>query len=722
MTRPALTFKEWGWVSLVWVAGNALLLLLRPSFPFPAFGQLDSWYYTGFFWDYGRLWDTFGETVQYYGARASWILPGAALHSILPPIAANIVFKLFFSALIAIALIDIGRVADGFKGALLGAALAVFSPQIIRMLHNDYVDAAVFTYGVLAVAAIHRAADSDRKTPWIFAAGVAFTLMVIANLGSIASLGAGVALFHLLRLRQSLSGQLKHLLVYLAAAVSTLAVVQAVHSATGAERDLLSPQWRLVMRYANENIDNPWFREGWGWTQQATWLAIPVICLIWGGVKVLRNPSLDRGHPVLALTGALSFAMCIGFILQYSGTMVLSMYYYANGLLALALPLLLWLWREKQLPAFGLSSWHSLGIMILGLAGLAVYGRSIVILPALIKLAESLGLPDSMFLIAATTILGIWGALCLLSASIRASWVRGTGMALIILFLSIPRNYQMPEITDRLPQRYTTLHESITFLEDTYGDEGFLFWVDRAFPDAVSLASTRLWGWNLYEQSNFPLTGQPRLTKETIVVPAPIGAGTSTAATAVAVFEGFGWMLVDSAVHRIGPYDGIGFDLVCFRPQKPPLDPNALPAGYGKSQMIMGLEYSGASPYSTELLTEAKERDVSIDLEIAGYGPVFRPAAASDFLQTSTRTLPQQDGTTEMVVVAYFGHNTSCRLEIIDGRGRVITAETITAAGRYLIQIPDHVAISAYAFRFSSAGGETVVLPSNLQLYLVTRD
>lgn len=87
-------------LTLIWGMGSLLLLLFRSGYPFPLFDVLDSWIYTAYQWDLKNQIAEFGPT--YYGARLSWILPGAGLHSLLPPAVANIVLKLIFSALLSI--------------------------------------------------------------------------------------------------------------------------------------------------------------------------------------------------------------------------------------------------------------------------------------------------------------------------------------------------------------------------------------------------------------------------------------------------------------------------------------------------------------------------------------------------------------------------------------------------------------------------------------------
>src|SRR5208283_5519114 len=60
---------------------------------FTGYGYLDPWFYLGFFRnlvEFKR--NLFPAT--YYGSRLSWILPGAAVHGLFAPVAANCVLHL----------------------------------------------------------------------------------------------------------------------------------------------------------------------------------------------------------------------------------------------------------------------------------------------------------------------------------------------------------------------------------------------------------------------------------------------------------------------------------------------------------------------------------------------------------------------------------------------------------------------------------------------------
>lgn len=106
---------------LTWAVCTILLFLLRPGYTFPPFDVIDSWVYTGYQWNLrGHIAD-FGYV--YYGSRLTLILPGAFLHSVLPPLAANVCYKLIESALLAAAF---GRIALASRS--LPAALLVTCP------------------------------------------------------------------------------------------------------------------------------------------------------------------------------------------------------------------------------------------------------------------------------------------------------------------------------------------------------------------------------------------------------------------------------------------------------------------------------------------------------------------------------------------------------------------------------------------------------------------
>ena len=150
---------------MLWALGNIALLVFRPSYPFPPSHFVDTWFYTAFQWDLAGMSQEFGGT--YYGARVSWIYPGALLHAFFTPVVANLILKLGCSALLASTIALFGWRAAGLWSAAIGVGLAVFSPQIITALHGDYTDTPVMVYGLLCVSAILLARDSRHPFWWI---------------------------------------------------------------------------------------------------------------------------------------------------------------------------------------------------------------------------------------------------------------------------------------------------------------------------------------------------------------------------------------------------------------------------------------------------------------------------------------------------------------------------------------------------------------------------
>jgi hypothetical protein len=265
-------------LAITWAACTLLLFCFRPGYGFPPFDVLDSWVYTGYQWNLRGHIAEFGAV--YYGSRLTLILPGALLHSLLPPLAANICYKLVESALLAAACAAIAYRARGLPTALLAVVLSVFCPQVIYALQTDYMDMAVILYGTVTLACITVAQNSRHWPGWIFLAGCAFACMGITNLSSIAMPGLGLAAYHLLFLPWGIRRQFASLALYVLAAVLVIAAGGLINAGLGGQFQFLKPQLGMITYFQN-SPQNPWSKANWDWLKDATWLVVPAGALLW---------------------------------------------------------------------------------------------------------------------------------------------------------------------------------------------------------------------------------------------------------------------------------------------------------------------------------------------------------------------------------------------------------------------------------------------------------
>lgn len=714
---------RWSVLVLTWVVGNTLLLLFRDGFPFPAFNQLDSWFYTGFAWDLTGSIREFKNT--YYGARVSWLYPAAMLQAILPPAAANIVLKLLFSGLIALPLASLAHRVAGWRAAWLAVATATFSPQIIAALHGDYIDTPVLAYGMLAVAAIFHARDSRHPLAWIFTAGLAFTLMAVANLGAVANVGVGIALFHLAWHRVSLARQLQMAAVYLAAAIVILGLFQLVHQALGGSDFILEPQWRMVTRLNRLGTNNPWYIDSWEWTVRATWLVVPVGALLWGvwarwSARTDRNAD-GRSELVASLTEALAFAIGVSFILQLRGSMVLAMSYYASALLSLALPLVLVLGSTTVTESGRrtITLLTALGVALMGWS--AVWGNPPTYSEAFKWLRDLSGASGAF----------VWLALGLVAITawlihrlrVRLPMLQAVPPLFLVwalLFLSLPRSYHHVSHSDRLRERYLAIHDAHAYVMGNFEPNGYRFWIDRSFPDAVSLGSTRLWQYRLFDLASFPEMTAPDTLECTVIVPARPGEGESVLAQAREAVLTRRLQPADVHIERIPPRAGIGFDLVCFKLERLQIDPHNPPSFVPTPVMILGLEYDGPNSYAKSLEVVSADPQKPASLALDSHPGFFRPQSPDDYAVTEIKFFPPTtSGERHLVMVIYQGGANPCHLTVRSQTQGDLFSQDLPGPGRHVLNVAAPAESSSYRIRFSSPNGEPASLPSNLLLYWI---
>ena len=480
--------KDAALLACLWGFGTLLLFLFRPGYSFPPYEVVDGWIYTSYQWDLREQIKDFGPT--YYGSRLSWILPGALIHSLLPPLAANILYKLIVSGLFATACATILYRAAGMPGAILGVALSLFDPQFIGALHSDYVDTPVIVYATMTMACITVARDSPRWAAWIFLGGCCFSGMVIANLGSIGSPGLGIAVFHLLWLRWGFKRQATCAGIYVLAASIVLVVAGWIHVRAGGAFYFLKPQIDMVL-YFHKQKTNPWSAANWLWLHRATWLVLPAAGLLWGLRAVIAKPTGqgDVRRLAMALTAALFVSLAWALKLETKGLSVLSLNYYASYQLSLALPLLAVLcWSGSggdQARSGHLAPWLLVGALIL----FCFFGKPLYGWTSLVPLHRLVHTPESMPLVGAAGLLliGLVVALGILPKAMRLI-LRPELMVLGLLACSTSKGFRGPEISDRLRERYSLIYQTNQVLAREFPRGSYLFWVHPEERNGVSLA------------------------------------------------------------------------------------------------------------------------------------------------------------------------------------------------------------------------------------------
>lgn len=700
---------------LTWVAGHTLLFAFRHGYLFPPFDQVDTWYYTAFQWNWSRMISEFGAT--YYGARVSALFVGVMFHNIFGPEVANILTKLFFSGGLALALGWMGNRFGGRLAGIMGVSLAVFSPQVIIALHGDYTDTAVLVYASLSVAAITQAGLSSTPMRWIFLAGMSFTLMTIANLGAVANIGLAVAFFHLAWLDRSLPFHGKCLLVYGSAAVLVGGALHGLNYYLGADWDLISPQWRLVMKLNNLGTDNPWYVEGWQWMVRATWLVIPVSALIWGCYRAYFRPlqASQNQRLLRCLTSSLGFAWLVGLILELRGSQVIGLFYYASSMLALALPLLLLL--------LGSGDHRKIRTMVTSLAGFALLAFLVLVPDPLVYLhsakwlKELAGASEAVLWLGWAILLAIFcGGTLMTRGTLLNSPIFGILIVSGVVYLSLPRTHRHFSYADRLKERYQLIHETSRFVDENFEPDHYRFWIDSGFSDSATLAASRLWGYRLWTNRSFPEIDAVSLSHRTILVPRPPGDAALALQQMATALERIGLEPTNTKVHHIQSGNGIGFNLIQFTPIVAQYDPTR-PKLHGPTPiMIAGFEYSGEHSYTRSLGIFAHNGGPA-RIENSAQAPVFHRGTPIDYAFTNFRPLPANSSQRRLGLVIYMNTPGDLTLTVEDDFNRQFEVWDMQGPGRHyrIIQVPNDA--SFYRLRLYSKQAEQTALPNNINIY-----
>jgi len=725
--------RTWAVLATTWSGWTLLLFLLRPGYTFSPYGYLDSWIYAAYQWDLKHQIADFGPT--YYGSRLSWILPGALFHSFLPLFAARVCFKLTVSALFAAACALTVHRTLGLGAAVLAVTLSVLSPQIIGALHTDYIDTAVIVYAALAVVCITVAKDSRRWPAWIFLGGCFFTGMVIANLSALASLGLGVAVFHLFWLRWGLRRFIASIGLYLAAALVTCAVLGLVHRAAGGEFLFLKPQIDMLT-YMRNLKENPWIPKDPWWFTEATWLLLPVGAIGWGLYCSFVIPPPDDRKRLLvrSLTVALAVSFSLALILQLRAlNATLSFSYYASFHLSLALPLLVVCLASSGRPAVNSGAWLLATLALIALITLAWDPQSVShhlfeILPFLHSFRAVPLLLTIVLLLCAALTARMTRARS--PSGILSAWSRPEWLFLGLFACSMSYEFRGIPMADRLKERYGAVHAAYRLLAHEFPMGSYRFWVHPEVPDGVSLASTKLWGYRLFSLKEFPEFETVNLAaitaRQTLVVPSPPGRGPEVLLVAERALKAAQYDMSDRRVIPSPGEAGTGFDLVCFSIDRQPIDPEAVPAKSAPSEaapadVLIDLNFAAARPYPLTLAHNLYGSKHGNDIDTAKGYPVFTRTDQRDHLATEFRPLRQAEAneTRQVSVVAIMPAGGNCVGVVQVDDCQTIAQIAWSKPGRSVHTLPLPAGAKSLRLYLQAGDDAATPLPTHIMVYLL---
>src|SRR5579872_4726191 len=163
-----------------------LVLWHRRDALFSPLWYTDPWFYLGYFKDLANYKRElfFGS---YYGSRMAWVLPGFLLHSVFPPVVANVVLRLAVQLTATLSFFAVLRRLAGIRSAFLATMVFSVNPWLWGATGWDYPDGAGIAYTLLAMAFLTRAAAQPVRQ-WslmaaVFAmAGIAYSHIFLGTL------------------------------------------------------------------------------------------------------------------------------------------------------------------------------------------------------------------------------------------------------------------------------------------------------------------------------------------------------------------------------------------------------------------------------------------------------------------------------------------------------------------------------------------------------------
>ena len=251
-------------------------------------GTSDGWAYYGYFTNLPAFLRAF--PAAYNGSRLSWILPGAVVHQILPPMAANYALHLGVYYLAVAALyVTLSRVV-GDRAALLVSVMTGCYAYFLRAVGWHYVDGAGVAYYSLALAFV-TAAPAARQ-PWLAYLGraVVYAGAFHSNMAW-AVMGLALAYDYLVTPRRPSTKVWRDTGFLLAGFASLTILLGAVAVANGGRFLFFAPTWAhgtgLTLRPKAYTHD-------WAtWLSAAYFLAVPCLVLVIAWSRQLRGRLTD---------------------------------------------------------------------------------------------------------------------------------------------------------------------------------------------------------------------------------------------------------------------------------------------------------------------------------------------------------------------------------------------------------------------------------------------
>jgi hypothetical protein len=464
---------------------------------FTGYGYLDPWFYLGFFRnlvEFKR--NLFPAT--YYGSRLSWILPGAAAHSLFSPVAANCLLHLGVHTVATVSLFLTLKWVAGVRRAFLAAMLFSVNPWLWSATGWDYVDGAAIAYCLLTMALLTWAALQPGRRWALVAAGMALAGLVYANLywvtlAWLLPLGY-IAMMWAWHRTPPLRSFLALCVWFGAGCVIVTVALGAVNRFLDGHFFFYAPSVLEALRIRGDHLK--WFDLPWKNGAPAPWLLFAAVAAV-SAVAILASRLRNWTRPgnTAPVLFAAQFLCALAWMAytQMRGNPVLGVYYYASDLLPFTfLTIGVWFW--PSLESVKTRTWVWICVAAATLFGL-VWLDDVASFAAAMSHAALRGI-------------GVIAVSLLFRRRAAGLALSLAGSALLLALGVGPRFGGLDAHAFR--HQYESIMEARSHIESTRDGAAVRFWYDpkdRATPDATALISTYLWSNSLVDAG--PVTPTP---------------------------------------------------------------------------------------------------------------------------------------------------------------------------------------------------------------------
>ena len=278
---------EVNWDILLLLLLPLLLLLINQIWIFNLNGNLDPWFYFGYFIRLKQYLIAFPDV--YYGSRLSWILPGYLAYSLFSPLVANYVLHLSFYYLATLSIYFILKPSVGRRAAFLASASMGSYAFFLLAIGWDYVDGAGIAYFLITVLMLSWAARKESWAVWMVLAGVFFGALIYTNLVWLVfapSLIIYCALTHRPHRRRKTSIKIA---AFVGGILAITLLLGSINYSIGGKFFFFMPSVNFVL--GNAGKPNPWRIDWHEWLPRATWLVLPLIVLLGSTATLVLSQS-----------------------------------------------------------------------------------------------------------------------------------------------------------------------------------------------------------------------------------------------------------------------------------------------------------------------------------------------------------------------------------------------------------------------------------------------